>query len=291
MHTYSPARDQFTPAHCDIRFNRLGYGAMQLAGPHVWGPPKDRAAAVAVLREAIELGVNHIDTSDFYGPHVTNQIIREALHPYRDGLTIVTKIGFVRGADQSWLPAASPQQLRDAVHDNLRNLGLDVLDVVNLRAPGMDGADGSSLAGPLDTLVQLQREGLVRHIGLSNVDAAQVAKAQRISPIVCVQNHYNLAHRADDALIDSLAAQGIAYVPFFPLGGFSPLQSDTLNQVAAALQATPMQVALAWLLQRAPNMLVIPGTSSVAHLRENVAAGALTLDAQALEALRSLATK
>ncbi|MGX9774505.1 aldo/keto reductase family oxidoreductase [Janthinobacterium aestuarii] len=291
MHTHSPARDQFTPAHCDIGFNRLGYGAMQLAGPHVWGPPKDRAAAVAVLREAIELGVNHIDTSDFYGPHVTNQIIREALHPYRDGLTIVTKIGFMRGADQSWLPAASPRQLRDAVHDNLRNLGLDVLDVVNLRAPGMAGPDGSSLAGPLDTLVQLQREGLVRHIGLSNVDAAQVAEAQRISPIVCVQNHYNLAHRADDALIDSLAAQGIAYVPFFPLGGFSPLQSDTLTQVAAALQATPMQVALAWLLQRAPNMLVIPGTSSVAHLRENVAAGALTLDAQALAALRSLATK
>ncbi|MEX0142919.1 aldo/keto reductase family oxidoreductase [Massilia sp. LMS1-1-1.1] len=291
MHTPSPARDQFTPAHCDIGFNRLGYGAMQLAGPHVWGPPKDRAAAVAVLREAIELGVNHIDTSDFYGPHVTNQIIREALHPYRDGLTIVTKIGFMRGADQSWLPAASPRQLRDAVHDNLRNLGLDVLDVVNLRAPGMAGPDGSSLAGPLDTLVQLQREGLVRHIGLSNVDAAQVAEAQRISPIVCVQNHYNLAHRADDALIDSLAAQGIAYVPFFPLGGFSPLQSDTLNQVAATLQATPMQVALAWLLQRAPNMLVIPGTSSVAHLRENIAAGALTLDAQALAALRSLATK
>ena len=291
MHAYSPASDQFTPARCDIAFNRLGYGAMQLAGPHVWGPPKDRAAAVAVLREAIELGVNHIDTSDFYGPHVTNQIIREALHPYRDGLSIVTKIGFVRGADQSWLPAASPQQLRDAVHDNLRNLGLDVLDVVNLRAPGMAVPDGSSLAGPLDTLVQLQREGLVRHIGLSNVDAGQVAEAQRISPIVCVQNHYNLAHRADDALIDTLAAQGIAYVPFFPLGGFSPLQSDTLNQVAAAMQATPMQVALAWLLQRAPNMLVIPGTSSVAHLRENVAAGALTLDAKALAALRSLATK
>ena len=291
MHAYSPASDQFTPARCDIAFNRLGYGAMQLAGPHVWGPPKDRVAAVAVLREAIELGVNHIDTSDFYGPHVTNQIIREALHPYRDGLSIVTKIGFVRGADQSWLPAASPQQLRDAVHDNLRNLGLDALDVVNLRAPGMAGPDGSSLAEPLETLVQLQREGLVRHIGLSNVDAGQVAEAQRISPIVCVQNHYNLAHRADDTLIDTLAAQGIAYVPFFPLGGFSPLQSDTLNQVAAAMQATPMQVALAWLLQRAPNVLVIPGTSSVAHLRENVAAGALTLDAQALAALRSLATK
>ena len=288
MHAYSPASDQFTPARCDIAFNRLGYGAMQLAGPHVWGPPKDRAAAVAVLREAIELGVNHIDTSDFYGPHVTNQIIREALHPYRDGLSIVTKIGFVRGADQSWLPAASPQQLRDAVHDNLRNLGLDVLDVVNLRAPGMAGPDGSSLAEPLAALVQLQREGLVRHIGLSNVDAGQVAEAQRLSPIACVQNLYNLAHRADDALIDTLAAQGIAYVPFFPLGGFSPLQSDTLNQVAAAMQATPMQVALAWLLQRAPNMLVIPGTSSVEHLRENVAAGALRLDAQALAALNTM---
>ena len=288
MHTSSPALAPFTPAHCDIAFNRNGNGAMQLAGPHVWGPPKDRAAAVAVLREAVELGVNHIDTSDFYGPHITNQIIREALHPYRSGLTIVTKIGFVRGADQSWLPAASPQQLRDAVHDNLRNLGLDVLDVVNLRAPGIAGPDGSSLAEPLSVLVQLQREGLVRHIGLSNVDAGQVAEAQRISPIVCVQNHYNLAHRADDALIDTLAAQGIAYVPFFPLGGFSPLQSDTLNQVAAAMQATPMQVALAWLLQRAPNVLVIPGTSSVAHLRENIAAGALRLDAQALAALNTL---
>ena len=269
--------------------NRMGYGAMQLSGPGVFGPPADHDSAVAVLREAIRLGINHIDTSDFYGPHVTNQIIREALHPYRDGLTIVTKIGFMRGADQSWLPAASPRQLRDAVHDNLRNLGLEVLDVVNLRAPGLEGADGSSLAEQLATLVQLQREGLVRHIGLSNVDAAQVAEAQAITPIVCVQNHYNLAHRIDDALIDSLAAQGIAYVPFFPLGGFSPLQSDTLSQVAARLQATPMQVALAWLLQRAPNMLVIPGTSSVAHLRENVAAGALTLDAQALAALESLA--
>ena len=288
MSSYSPAQHQFTPAHCDVVFNRIGYGAMQLAGPHVWGPPKDRAAAVAVLREAIELGVNHIDTSDYYGPHITNQIIREALHPYRDGLTIVTKIGFVRGADQSWLPAASPRQLRDAVHDNLRNLGLEVLDVVNLRAPGLEGPDGSSLAEPLDALVQLQQEGLVRHIGLSNVDAGQVAEAQRISPIVCVQNHYNLAHRTDDALIDTLAAQGIAYVPFFPLGGFSPLQSDTLTQVAVALQATPMQVALAWLLQRAPNMLVIPGTSSVAHLRENVAAGALRLDAKALTALNTM---
>jgi len=288
MATYHPAQHQFTPADSNIVFNRVGYGAMQLAGPHVWGPPKDRAAAVAVLREAIELGINHIDTSDFYGPHVTNQIIREALHPYRDSLTIVTKIGFVRGADQSWLPAAAPRQLRDAVHDNLRNLGLDTLDVVNLRAPGVEGPDGSSLAEPLATLVQLQREGLVRHIGLSNVDTGQVAEAQRITPIVCVQNHYNLAHRTDDALIDTLATQGIAYVPFFPLGGFSPLQSDTLTQVAAAAQATPMQVALAWLLQRAPNMLVIPGTSSMVHLRENVAAGALQLDAAALAALNTM---
>lgn len=287
MSTYSPSQDQFTPADCDIRFNRVGYGAMQLAGPHVWGPPKDRAAAVAVLREAIELGINHIDTSDFYGPHVTNQIIAEALHPYRDGLTIVTKVGFMRGADQSWLPAASSQQLRDAVHDNLRNLRLDVLDVVNLRAPGI-GPDGSSLADALATLLRLKEEGLIRHIGLSNVDAGQVAEAQRITPIVCVQNQYNLAHRGDDALIDTLAAQGVAYVPFFPLGGFTPLQSDTLTQVASALQATPMQVALAWLLRRAPNLLVIPGTSSVAHLRENVGAGALQLDAQALAALNAM---
>lgn len=288
MNTYSPSQDQFTPANCDIRFNRIGYGAMQLAGPHVWGPPKDRVAAVAVLREAIELGINHIDTSDFYGPHVTNQIIAEALHPYRDGLTIVTKIGFMRGADQSWLPAASSQQLRDAVHDNLRNLNLDVLDVVNLRAPGIAGPDGSSLADPLATLLRLKEEGLIRHIGLSNVDAAQVAEAQQITPIVCVQNQYNLVHRGDDALIDTLAAQGIAYVPFFPLGGFTPLQSDTLTQVANALRATPMQVALAWLLQRAPNLLVIPGTSSVAHLRENVGAGALQLDAAALAALNAM---
>jgi aryl-alcohol dehydrogenase-like predicted oxidoreductase len=278
----------FTPANCDIHFNRIGYGAMQLAGPHVWGPPKDRAAAVAVLREAIELGINHIDTSDFYGPHVTNQIIREALHPYRDGLTIVTKIGFRRGEDQSWLPAASAQELRAAVHDNLRNLGLDVLDVVNLRAPGMMGADGSSISEALATMVRLKEEGLIRHIGLSNVNAQQVAEARRITDIVCVQNHYNLAQRGDDALIDELAAQGIAYVPYFPLGGFTPLQSDALAQAAAALQANPMQVALAWLLQRAPNILVIPGTSSVAHLRENVAAGALRPDAATLAALNAM---
>jgi pyridoxine 4-dehydrogenase len=285
---YTPASDQFTPANGNIHFNRIGYGAMQLAGPHVWGPPKDRAAAVAVLREAIELGINHIDTSDFYGPHVTNQIIREALHPYRDDLTIVTKIGFRRGDDQSWIPAASAQELRAAVHDNLRNLGLDALDVVNLRAPGLTGPDSSSIGEALATLVRLKEEGLIRHIGISNVDAQQVAEAQQITQIVCVQNLYNLAHRGDDALIDTLAAQGIAYVPFFPLGGFSPLQSEALTRAATALQATPMQVALAWLLQRSPNILVIPGTSSVAHLRENVAAGALQLDAATLAALDAM---
>ena len=288
MNTYSPSSDQFTPAGSGIVFNRVGYGAMQLAGPHVWGPPKDRAAAVAVLREAIELGVNHIDTADFYGPHVTNQIIREALHPYRDGLTITTKIGFVRGADQSWLPAASPQQLREAVHDNLRNLGLEALDVVNYRAPGLQGPDDTPIGEAIAVMLRLKQEGLIRHIGVSNVSARQVAEAQAIAPIVCVQNHYNLAHRGDDALIDALAAQGIAYVPFFPLGGFSPLQSDVLNGVAAALGAQPMQVALAWLLQRAPNMLVIPGTSSVAHLRDNVAAGALRLDAATVAALDAM---
>ena len=288
MSTYQPSSDQFTPAHCDIVFNRVGYGAMQLAGPHVFGPPKDRAAAVAVLRTAIELGINHIDTSDFYGPHVTNQIIREALHPYRDGLTLVTKIGFRRGDDGAWLPAHSAAEMRSAVHDNLRNLGLEALDVVNLRAPGVAGPDGSSLAESLATLVQLKQEGLVRHIGLSNVDAQQVAEGLGITDIVCVQNQYNLGHRGDDAMIDMLAARQIAYVPFFPLGGFSPLQSDTLTRVAAALDVPPMRVALAWLLQRAPNVLVIPGTSSVAHLRDNVAAGALKLDGATLAALDAL---
>lgn len=278
----------YTPAGTGLHLNRIGYGAMQLAGPHVWGLPKDRTAALAVLREAAALGINHIDTADFYGPYVTNQLIREALHPYQAGLTLVTKVGFLRAPDGSWVPAAAPQQLRDAVHSNLINLGVDVLDVVNLRAPGLAGADGSSIGAALDALARLQQEGLVRHIGLSNVDAAQVAEAQRIAPIVCVQNHYNLAHRDDDALIDSLAAQGIAYVPFFPLGGFTPLQSTILNEVAAAMQATPMQVALAWLLQRAPNILVIPGTSSLAHLRENVAAGGLRLDAAAVAALDTL---
>jgi aryl-alcohol dehydrogenase-like predicted oxidoreductase len=287
--SYLPSQDQFTPVNGDLTFNRIGYGAMQLAGPHVFGPPKDRAAAVAVLRTALELGINHIDTSDFYGPHVTNQIIREALHPYRDDLIIVTKIGHRRGADASWIPAASPQELRDAVHDNLRNLGLDRLDVVNLRAPGLAGSDGSSITDTLGTLVRLQEEGLVRHIGLSNVDAAQIAEGRKIAKIVCVQNMYNLVHRTDDALIDELAAQGIAYVPFFPLGGFTPLQSTTLTDVATRLNATPMQVALAWLLQRAPNVLVIPGTSSRAHLRDNVAAGALQLDAAALADLNAMA--
>ncbi|KAF3996569.1 oxidoreductase [Glaciimonas immobilis] len=288
MHAYQPSDDRFTPANCTLSFNRMGYGAMQLAGPHVWGPPGDRAGAVAVLREAIERGINHIDTSDFYGPHVTNQIIREALHPYRDGLTLVTKTGFRRGEDASWIPAASAQELRDAVHDNLRNLQCDALDVVNLRAPGVARPDGSSLAASLDTLVQLKQEGLIRHIGLSNVNAEQVAEAQRMTEIVCVQNQYNLAQREDDALIDMLAAQQIAYVPFFPLGGFTPLQSDTLTRVAASMQVNPMQVALAWLLQRSPNILVIPGTKSLAHLRENIAAGALQLDAEALAALNGI---
>jgi aryl-alcohol dehydrogenase-like predicted oxidoreductase len=288
MGRYSPSSDQFTPANSALRFNRVGYGAMQLAGPHVWGPPKDRAAAVAVLREAIALGVNHIDTSDFYGPHVTNQIIREALHPYRDDLTIVTKIGFARGADQSWLPAASPQQLRDAVHDNLRNLQLDALDVVNYRAPGVQGPDGSSIGEAIAAMARLKEEGLIRHIGVSNVTAEQVVEARSITGIVCVQNQYNLAQRGDDLLIDTLAAQGIAYVPFFPLGGFSPLQSDALTRAAAAMDAQPMQVALAWLLQRSPNILVIPGTSSVAHLRDNVAAGALRLDADTLAILNAM---
>jgi pyridoxine 4-dehydrogenase len=269
---------------------RLGYGAMQLAGPGVFGPPKDPEAARAVLREAVALGVNHIDTSDFYGPHITNQLIREALHPYRDDLLIVTKIGARRGADGSWLPAFSAKELEQAVHDNLRNLGLDVLDVVNLRAMfDVHGPVEGSLEAPLNALVELRERGLVRHIGLSNVTPRQVADAQRIAPLACVQNMYNLAHRGDDALIDSLAQQGIPYVPFFPLGGFSPLQSDALSAVATNLGATPMQVAIAWLLQRAPNLLLIPGTSSVTHLRENLAAASLALPPDALAALDGIA--
>jgi aryl-alcohol dehydrogenase-like predicted oxidoreductase len=271
---------------------RLGYGAMQLAGPHVYGPPKDADAARAVLREAVELGVNHIDTSDYYGPHITNQLIREALHPYRDDLVIVTKVGARRGDDASWLPAFSAPELEQAVHDNLRNLGLDTLDVVNLRAmfDPFKPAEGS-LEAQLEALAGLRQRGLIRHIGLSNVSLQQVKEAQRIVPIACVQNMYNLAHRHDDPLIDALAAEGIAYVPFFPLGGFSPLQSAALSAVAAQLGATPMQVAIAWLLQRSPNILLIPGTSSPVHLRENLAAAQLVLPEDALAQLDAIATR
>ncbi|MGO6711078.1 aldo/keto reductase family oxidoreductase [Rhizobium leguminosarum] len=274
----------------DRSVKRLGYGAMQLAGPGVFGPPKDHGAALAVLREAVASGVNHIDTSDFYGPHVTNQIIREALHPYPDDLVIVTKIGARRGADGSWIPAFSREELTEAVHDNLRNLGLDVLDVVNLRIMfDVHGPAEGSIEAPLTVLADLQRQGLVRHIGLSNVTSKQIAEGRGITEIVCVQNQYNLAHRADDALIDDLARDGIAYVPFFPLGGFSPLQSSTLSDVAARLNATPMQVALAWLLRRAENILLIPGTSSVGHLRENLAAAELVLPDDAVSELNRMA--
>lgn len=266
--------------------NRMGYGAMQLAGPRVFGPPKDRNAALAVLREAVASGVNHIDTSDFYGPHVTNQIIREALHPYPDDLTIVTKVGARRGEDASWNPAMTPTDLTRAVHDNLRNLGLDVLDVVNLRIMfDTHGPAEGSIEAPLTVLAELQRQGLIRRLGLSNVTAAQVAEGRGIAEIVCVQNNYNLAHRDDDALIDTLAAHGTAYVPFFPLGGFTPLQSSTLSQVAERIGATPFQVALAWLLHRAPNMLLIPGTSSLGHLRENLTSTKLKLSAEVLARL------
>ena len=273
----------------DRSVHRMGYGAMQLAGPGVFGPPKDRAAALAVLREAVAAGVNHIDTSDFYGPHVTNQLIREALHPYPAGLTIVTKVGAVRGADASWNPAQSPAELTSAVHDNLRNLGVETLDVVNLRITGDSHAPTEGSIGErFAALAELRRQGLVRHLGLSNVTPAQVEEARAIAPVVCVQNLYNLAHRGDDALVDDLAAKGVAYVPFFPLGGFSPLQSSTLSNVAGRLGATPMQVALAWLLHRAPNILLIPGTSSVAHLRENLAAAALKLPDDAMAQLDAI---
>jgi pyridoxine 4-dehydrogenase len=270
---------------------RLGYGAMQLAGPGVFGSPRGLDGALAVLREAVASGVNHIDTSDFYGPHVTNQLIRKALHPYPDNLVIVTKIGARRGADASWLPAFSRQELLQAVHDNLRHLGVDVLDVVNLRLMfSAHGPAEGSIGEPLSVLAELQRKGLVRHIGLSNVTGAQIEEGRRICEIVCVQNHYNLAHRADDALIDELCRDGTAYVPFFPLGGFTPLQSSTLSDVARQLDATPMQVALAWLLRRAPNILLIPGTSSIAHLRENLAAGGLDLPQGAVRALDEIGT-
>jgi pyridoxine 4-dehydrogenase len=269
---------------------RMGYGAMQLAGKGVFGPPKDREGAIAVLREAIASGVNHIDTSDFYGPHVTNQIIREALHPYADDLVIVTKLGALRGEDGSWNPAFSKEDLTRAVHDNLRNLGVEALEVVNLRLMfDVHGPAEGSLEAPLTVLAELQQQGLIRHLGLSNVTRTQVAEGRAIATIVGVQNQYNLAHRDDDALIDELAAAGIPYVPFFPLGGFTPLQSTALSDVAAQLGATPMQVALAWLLQRSPNILLIPGTASVAHLRENLAAAGLALPNDALKTLNQIA--
>lgn len=272
--------------------NRIGYGAMQLAGPGVFGPPKDRAAAIAVLRAAVESGVDHIDTSDFYGPHVTNQIIREALHPYRDELVIVTKVGATRGSDASWNKAFSAAELTQAVHDNLRNLGLDVLEVVNLRSMfDVHSPAEGSLEAPLTALAELQRQGLIRHIGLSNVTARQFEDGRRICAIACVQNQYNLAHRADNGLIDQLARDGIPYVPFFPLGGFTPLQSSVLSEVAEELGATPMQVALSWLLQRAPNLLLIPGTSSVAHLRQNLAVPELRLHADAVARLDTMASE
>ena len=273
----------------DRTVHRMGYGAMQLAGPGVFGPPKDRDAALAVLREAVASGVDHIDTSDFYGPHITNDLIREALHPYPDDLVLVTKIGAVRGGDGSWNPAMAPADLDRAVHDNLRNLGVDVLDVVNLRIMGEGhGPSEGSIEEPFTALVELRQQGVIRHLGVSNVTSAQVAQACGIAEVVCVQNLYNLVHRDDDGLVDALAAVGIAYVPFFPLGGFTPLQSSALSDVAGELGATPMQVALAWLLHRAPNLLLIPGTSSVGHLRENLAAAALVLPRDALSKLDAM---
>jgi pyridoxine 4-dehydrogenase len=277
----------FTMAE-DLTVTRVGYGAMQLAGPGVFGPPKDRDAAVAVLREVVELGITHIDTSDFYGPHVTNQIIEEALHPYPDELRIVTKVGAYRDVKGGWPHARSPEQLRQAVHDNLIHLGLEALDIVNLRVGGFDSPEPGSIAEPFTALAEMQQEGLIKHLGVSTVSAEQIAEAQSIAQVVCVQNFYNLAHRVDDELIESLAAQGIAYVPYFPLGGFTPLQSDTLESVATALRATPMAVALAWLLQRSENILLIPGTSSLAHLRENIKGAALTLSENELTELNSI---
>jgi pyridoxine 4-dehydrogenase len=278
----------FTLPGTAMTVNRMGYGAMQLAGPGVFGPPRDVDAALAVLREAVAAGVNHIDTSDFYGPHVTNQIIKQALHPYPDGLVIVTKLGARRGDDKSWNPALSRQDLIDGVHDNLRNLGLDALDVVNLRVGGLEGPTDRSIEEPLTILAELKQQGLIRHLGLSNVSPKQFAEARKISGIVCIQNLYNVANRSDDGFIPDLAKEGVAYVPFFPLGGFTPLQSSTLDAAAASLQATPMQVALAWLLHRSPNILLIPGTSSVAHLRENLNAAKLQLPAETLAELDSI---
>jgi pyridoxine 4-dehydrogenase len=274
----------------DLTVARVGYGAMQLAGPHVFGPPADRDAAIEVLREAVDLGITHIDTSDYYGPHVTNQIIKEALHPYPDDLHIVTKVGAVRDSDGGWNRALEPDQLRQAVHDNLENLHLDSLDVVNLRVGMGEDPRRELIAEPFGVLAELQQEGLIKHLGVSTVSAEQIAEAQSIAPVVCVQNLYNIANRTDDDLIDSLAAQGIAYVPYFPLGGFSPLQSDTLESVASRLETTPMAVALAWLLQRSPNILLIPGTSSVAHLHDNVTGAALTIPEGELSELNSIAS-
>ena len=278
----------FTFAGSSMTVNRMGYGAMQLAGPEVWGPPRDLDAAIAVLREAVAAGVNHIDTSDYYGPHVTNQIIKQALHPYPEGLVIVTKVGARRAADKSWPHARSRQELIDAVQDNLRNLALDALDIVNLRVGGFMGPVEGSIAEPITVLAELKRQGLIRHLGVSNVSPRQLAEAQQITEIVCVQNFYNVAHREDDGFIDILAGQGIAYVPFFPLGGFTPLQSSVLDAAAASLGVTPMQVALAWLLQRSPNILLIPGTSSVAHFRENLQAATLQLPREILANLNSI---
>jgi len=278
----------FTLPGTSMTLRRMGYGAMQLAGPGVWGPPRDVDGAMAVLREAVTAGIDHIDTSDYYGPHVTNQIIKQALHPYPDDLVIVTKVGARRGEDKSWPHALSRQELIDAVHDNLRNLGLDKLHIVNLRVGGIMGPVEGSIAEPLTVLAELKREGLIRHLGLSNVSPEQLAEAQRITEIVCVQNLYNIAHRDDDDFINDLAGRGIAYVPFFPLGGFSPLQSSKLGAAASSLQATPMQVALAWLLQRSPNILLIPGTSSVEHLRENLKAATLQLPSEVIADLDSI---
>jgi pyridoxine 4-dehydrogenase len=271
-----------------MSLRRMGYGAMQLAGPQVWGPPRDMDSAIAVLREAVAVGVNHVDTSDFYGPHVTNQIIKQALHPYPDDLVIVTKVGARRGEDKSWLHAWSRQELIDAVHDNLRNLGLDKLDVVNLRVGGIMEPSEGSIEEPLTVLAELKRQGLIRYLGLSNVSPQQLAEAQRITEIVCVQNFYNVAHRTDDGFIDDLAKQGIAYVPFFPLGGFTPLQSSALDTAAASLRATPMQVALAWLLRKSSNILLIPGTSSIDHLRENLKAAMLQIPSEMIAGLSAL---
>jgi pyridoxine 4-dehydrogenase len=275
----------------DLVLTRVGYGAMQLAGPHVFGPPADRKGALAVLREVVRLGIDHIDTSDFYGPHITNQLIKEALHPYPDGLRIVTKVGARRDTEGNWPRALAPDELRQAVRDNLTNLGIDALDVVNLRVGGLTAPEPGSLAEPFGVLAEMQQQGLVKHLGVSTVSAEQIAEAQSIAPVVCVQNFYNIANRHDDSLIDSLAEQGIAYVPYFPLGGFTPLQSDTLSRVSARLDTTPMAVALAWLLQRSPNILLIPGTSSIEHLRENVAGAGLQLSDDALDELNAFSEK